>query len=154
MKIIRTKDYAEMSQLACEHVMDAVKNKADINLGSATGSTPEGMYECLIENNKQGKVSFKKVTTFNLDEYIGLEPEHPNSYHYFMEENFFKHIDIQAENTHLPNGIADDFEKECLRYEKLIESRSEEHTSELQSRGHLLCRLLLENKNYHKINIM
>lgn len=122
MKIVRTNNYEEMSQEACKRVINAIQQKKDLVLGLATGSTPEGMYECLIKNNKKGKVSFKDVITFNLDEYIGLESDHPNSYHYFMHENFFKHIDISLENTHLPRGVAKDFEEECERYEQLIES--------------------------------
>lgn len=121
MNIIRTKDYDEMSKQACELVVEKLTVLQDPVLGLATGSTPEGMYECLIEKNKQKEVSFKNVTTFNLDEYIGLDKDDPNSYHYFMQENLFKHVDIQSENTHLPNGTADDLQAECKRYEKLME---------------------------------
>lgn len=120
MKIIRTKDYAEMSKKACDFVVGKLTQLQKPVLGVATGSTPEGMYECLIEQNKQGNVSFKDVTTFNLDEYVGLAKDHPNSYHYYMQENFFKQIDIETENAHLPNGVADDLQAECDRYEKLI----------------------------------
>lgn len=121
MNIIRTKDYDEMSKQACELVVEKLTVLQGPVLGLATGSTPEGMYECLIEKNKQKEVSFKNVTTFNLDEYIGLDKDDPNSYHYFMQENLFKHVDIQSENTHLPNGTADDLQAECKRYEKLME---------------------------------
>lgn len=120
MKIIRTKNYAEMSKEASEYVSKAILKKKDLVLGLATGSTPEGMYEDLIYKTKQGEISFTDVTTFNLDEYIGLAEDHPNSYHYFMQENFFKHIDISKKNTHLPKGTAEDLEKECNRYEALI----------------------------------
>src|SRR5690625_4563084 len=113
MKIIRTKDYDEMSKVACDLVSEKVKQVKNTVLGLATGSTPEGMYACLIEKNKRGDVSFKDVTTFNLDEYLGLAEENPNSYHYYMKENFFKHIDISMDNTHLPKGIVDDLEEEC-----------------------------------------
>src|SRR5690625_2393278 len=99
-----------MSKHACDVVLKKLTEIQNPVLGLATGSTPEGMYACLIEQNKQSNVSFKDVTTFNLDEYIGLRKEHPNSYHYFMQENFLKHIDIHSENTHLPNGVADDFQ--------------------------------------------
>lgn len=122
MKIIRTKDYDEMSKVACDLVSEKVKQVKNAVLGLATGSTPEGMYACLIEKNKRGDVSFKDVTTFNLDEYLGLAEENPNSYHYYMKENFFKHIDISMDNTHLPKGIVDDLEEECRRYDALIES--------------------------------
>lgn len=120
MNIVRAKNYEEMSKKACEFVIDRLQKTENPVLGLATGSTPEGMYKCLIEQNKQNQISFQDVTTFNLDEYIGLTDDHPNSYHYFMQENFFKHIDIQSDQTHLPNGVADDLEAECKRYEQLL----------------------------------
>jgi len=123
MKIIRTKNYAEMSKEASEYVSKAILKKKNLVLGLATGSTPEGMYEDLIHKTKQGEISFKDVTTFNLDEYIDLAEDHPNSYHYFMQENFFKHIDISKRNTHLPKGTAEDLEEECNRYEGLIAAK-------------------------------
>lgn len=122
MKIIRTKDYAEMSGKACELMVEKLSAIKDPVLGLATGSTPEGMYACLIKKNEQKEVSFANVTTFNLDEYIGLNGNHPNSYHYFMNENFFKHIDILSKNTYLPNGVATDLKQECVDYEKLIQN--------------------------------
>jgi|SRR5690625_3312 len=121
MQIIKVKDYDEMSSKACELVVDKVKKTEDPILGLATGSTPEGLYERIIKKYKQGKVSFKNVTTFNLDEYIGLDGDHPNSYRYFMNEKLFKHIDISIDNTFVPNGIASDLEAECKNYEKLIQ---------------------------------
>lgn len=122
MKIIRVKDYDEMSQKACELVSDQILKQKNSVLGLATGSTPEGMYEGLIEKTSKKEISFKDVRTFNLDEYIGLSEEDPNSYHYFMEENFFKRIDISPDHTHLPKGKATDLQAECQRYEDLIES--------------------------------
>ncbi len=89
-------------------------------LGLPTGGSPLPVYQLLIEAYQQGKVSFKHVVTINMDEYIGLPPEHPQSYHYFMQENFFQHVDILPENTHVPNGMADDIDAEALRYEQLI----------------------------------
>lgn len=121
MKIIKTKDYAEMSQKACERIVDRLATLENPVLGLATGSTPEGLYECLIEKNKAKEVSFENVTTFNLDEYIGLDADHPNSYHYFMDDNFFKHIDISPENTYLPNGVATNLKQECADFEQLIQ---------------------------------
>ncbi len=91
-------------------------------LGLPTGGTPLPVYQHLIEAYQQGNVSFRHVTTFNMDEYIGLPPEHPQSYYHFMQENFFKHIDIKPENTHIPNGMAEDAEAEGKRYEELIAS--------------------------------
>lgn len=121
MKIIKTKDYAEMSQKACELIVDRLATLETPVLGLATGSTPEGLYECLIKKNDGKEVSFENVTTFNLDEYIGLAADHPNSYHYFMNENFFKHIDISSKNTHLPNGVATDLKQECADFDQLIQ---------------------------------
>ena len=87
-------------------------------LGLPTGSTPLGMYAELIKLYQAKKVSFENVVTFNMDEYIGLEPTHPQSYHYFMQENFFKHVDLKPENIHLLNGMTRDFAKECSEYER------------------------------------
>lgn len=78
------------------------------------------MYKALIELNKQGKVSFQNVVTFNMDEYVGLPEDHPESYHTFMWKNFFNHIDIKKENVHILNGNATDLEAECANYEKQI----------------------------------
>ena len=91
-------------------------------LGLPTGSTPLGTYQELIRQYQAGKVSFKNVVTFNMDEYIGLPPAHPQSYHYFMEENFFKHIDIQPQNIHLLNGMTRNYVEECQKYEESIKS--------------------------------
>lgn len=87
-------------------------------LGLPTGSTPLGMYAELIKLYQAKKVSFENVVTFNMDEYIGLEPTHPQSYHYFMQENFFKHVNLKPENIHLLNGMTRDFAKECSEYER------------------------------------
>lgn len=120
MKIIKVKDYDAMSEKACEILIQKINELKKPVFGLATGSTPEGLYQRLIEHYKQGNISFKNVITFNLDEYIGLPPEHPQSYHYFMQERLFNHIDIPPENAFLPNGVAPDLEKECERYEQLI----------------------------------
>ncbi|MDN0051365.1 glucosamine-6-phosphate deaminase, partial [Bacteroides gallinaceum] len=91
-------------------------------LGLPTGSSPLGMYKALIELNREGKVSFRNVVTFNMDEYVGLPESHPESYHSFMFNNFFNHIDIPKENIHILNGNASDLEAECGNYEKQIAS--------------------------------
>ncbi len=91
-------------------------------LGCPTGSSPLGMYRRLIELNRQGKVSFRNVVTFNMDEYCGLPEEHPESYHSFMWNNFFSHIDIRPENVNILNGNAPDLEAECERFEEKIKS--------------------------------
>lgn len=89
-------------------------------LGLPTGGTPLAVYQRLIEAYRQGRVSFKYVVTINMDEYLGLGAEHPQSYRYFMQENFFKWVDILPENTHIPDGLAEDVEAEAKRYEQLI----------------------------------
>ncbi len=90
-------------------------------LGLPTGSSPLGTYKALIELNKSGKVSFKNVVTFNMDEYIGIPEDHPESYHSFMWNNFFNHVDIEKNNVNILNGNASDLEEECIRYEEKIE---------------------------------
>jgi len=91
-------------------------------LGLPTGSTPLGAYKEIINSYKAGKVSFENVITFNMDEYVGLPEDHPESYHYFMKSNLFDHIDIKPENINILNGNADDLEKECRDYELKIEN--------------------------------
>ena len=91
-------------------------------LGLPTGSSPLGVYNELISLYKLGKVSFKNVVTFNMDEYVGLAPDHPQSYHYFMWENLFSHVDIRRENVNILNGMAEDIKAECQRYEDKIAS--------------------------------
>src|SRR5690625_3981656 len=121
MKIIKVADYDEMSRKACEMVVDKVKEMGNPVLGLATGSTPEGLYQRIIEKYKQGEVSFANVTTFNLDEYVGLAGDDPNSYRYFMNEKLFKHVDISTDKTYVPNGIAKDLKAECENYEQCIQ---------------------------------
>ena len=96
-------------------------------LGLPTGSTPLGMYAELIKMCQEGKVSFENVVTFNMDEYLGLPPEHPQSYHYFMYENFFNHINIKPENIHILDGMTKDYAKECSNYEKAIKKAGGVH---------------------------
>jgi len=91
-------------------------------LGLPTGSTPLTTYEILIQLYQKGDVSFKNVVTFNMDEYVGLDVDHPQSYHYFMHNHFFKHIDINKKNIHILNGMAENLEKECQAYEEKIKN--------------------------------
>ena len=119
MKLIIKNDYEAMSAWAAQHIADAInkhKEERPFVLGLPTGSSPLGVYKNLIEMNKAGKVSFKNVVTFNMDEYVGLPREHDQSYWYFMHDNFFNHIDIPAENINILNGMAEDLEAECQRY--------------------------------------
>ncbi len=120
MRVIICKDYEAMSQKAAEIFAERIKAKPDIVLGLATGGTPERMYAILAEKNKAGEIDFSNVVTFNLDEYVGLEPTHPQSYRYFMNDKLFNHINIKMENTHVLNGVAEDLQAECENYEKMI----------------------------------
>ena len=125
MKLIIKNDYDQMCAWVAQHIADAINNhKADrpFILGLPTGSSPLGVYKRLIEMNKAGEVSFKNVVTFNMDEYVGLPKEHDQSYWYFMHDNFFNHIEIPAENINILNGMTDDPEAECARYEEKIAS--------------------------------
>ncbi len=125
MRVIIQQDYAQLSKWAAEYVAAKINAanptpKKPFKLGCPTGSSPLGLYRNLIELYKEGKVSFENVVTFNMDEYVGLPEEHPESYHSFMWTNFFSHIDIKKENVHILNGNAEDLEAECAAYEQAI----------------------------------
>ncbi len=122
MRVIICKDYDEMSGKAAEIFAERIKAKPDIVLGLATGSTPEGLYAELVRMNKASEISFKQVRTFNLDEYVGLAPDHDQSYRYFMNEKLFDHVDIDKANTNVPNGKADDLAAECAGYEEKMKA--------------------------------
>jgi glucosamine-6-phosphate deaminase len=120
MRIIVEKDYQAMSKKAALMVASQITLRPNSNLGLATGGTPLGMYDKLIEMYKKDEIDFSEVQSFNLDEYCGLKDDHPNSYHYYMYNNFFNEINIKKENVHIPNGRAEDFEQECRNYERSI----------------------------------
>ena len=120
MKIIRAKDYNDMSRKAANIISAQVILKPDSVLGLATGSSPIGIYEQLIKWYHKGDVDFGDCTTFNLDEYRGLTPDHDQSYHYFMHKNFFDSVNIPDERINLPDGAQLDAERECSRYDKAI----------------------------------
>ena len=122
MRIYKAKDYDEMSRKAAGIVSAQIIMKPDCVLGLATGSTPVGLYKQLIEWYRNGDLDFSGVRTVNLDEYKGISRENDQSYYYFMHQNLFDHVNIPAENTHLPDGMEPDSEKECRRYEELIQS--------------------------------
>ena len=122
MRIYRAKDYEEMSRRAAGIVSAQIIMKPDCVLGLATGSTPVGLYKQLIEWYRNGDLDFSGVRTVNLDEYKGISRENDQSYYYFMHQNLFDHVNIPAGNTHLPDGMEPDSEKECRRYEELIRS--------------------------------
>lgn len=125
MRLIIEPDYDLLSKWAANYVAGRI-NAANptpekpFKLGCPTGSSPLGLYKELIALNKAGKVSFRNVVTFNMDEYVKLPENHPESYHSFMWNNFFSHIDIRKENVHILNGNAENLEKECAEYEKAI----------------------------------
>lgn len=126
MRVIIKENYQTLSEWAANYVAGRINAAAPTPgkpfvLGCPTGSSPLGMYKALIELNKKGKVSFQNVITFNMDEYVGLPEDHPESYHSFMWKNFFSHIDIKKENVHILNGNAGNLEEECANYEKAIE---------------------------------
>ena len=126
MRLIIEQDYDRLSEWAANHVVERInqfKPTADrpFVLGLPTGSSPEGMYAALVKANKEGRVSFRHVLTFNMDEYVGLPESHPESYHSFMARNLFDHIDIPRENVHILNGNAADLEAECASYEQKIQ---------------------------------
>jgi len=125
MRLIIRPDYDDCSQWAANYIAYKINGfrptpQKPFVLGLPTGSTPLGTYRELIKLNQAGKLSFENVVTFNMDEYIGLDARHPQSYHYFMWENFFKHIDIKRENVHILNGMTKNYAKECQKYEDAI----------------------------------
>ena len=120
MEVIIKETYEEMSREAAEMVRKGLKKKPGMVLGLATGSTPLGLYKELARMHKEEALDFSQVVTFNLDEYVGLQPDHPQSYRYFMNENLFNHINIKMENTHVPDGMAKDLEAHCEEYEEMI----------------------------------
>lgn len=122
MKIIRAKDYADMSRKAANIISAQVILKPNSVLGLATGSSPVGTYKQLIDWYNKGDIDFSQVTTVNLDEYVGLAGDHEQSYRYFMNTNLFDHINIDKARTFVPNGMAEDMDTECERYEELIRS--------------------------------
>ena len=122
MRIYQETDYEAMSRRAANLISAEVIRKPDGVLGLATGSTPVGTYRQLAAWNRKGDFSFREVRTVNLDEYKGLAPDHDQSYRHFMQTNFFDHLDILPENTHVPNGLAEDPAAECARYDRLVRS--------------------------------
>jgi len=120
MNIIITKSYEEMSRKAANFIVSQVTLKPDSVLGLATGSTPIKTYEYLREKYQDDVVDFEETVTFNLDEYIGLGKDDPQSYRYFMDQHLFNHINIKEGNIFIPNGLVDEIDMECIRYEEEI----------------------------------
>ena len=122
MRVIVCENYEEMSKEAARVVESQLVIKPDSNLGLATGSTPIGMYQILIEKYKAGELDFSKVTSFNLDEYYPIKKSNNQSYQYFMNEQLFDHINIDKNNTYIPNGETQDAETECKNYDALLKA--------------------------------
>lgn len=122
MELIISPDPADASRRAAAHMAALIRRKPDAVLGLATGSTPLRLYEELIRMHREDGLDFSRVRTFNLDEYLGLGPGHPASYHQFMRANLFDHIGVDPARTHIPSGLVDgsDVPAECARYEELI----------------------------------
>ena len=125
MRVIIEPDYKQLSQWAANYVIEKINAaqptaEKPFVLGLPTGSSPIGMYQALVEAYKSGKVSFKNVITFNLDEYVNLPESHPESYHSFMATNLFTHVDWPNENIHILNGNDENLQAECARYEEMI----------------------------------
>ncbi len=121
MEVVIRPTYEEMSIEAAHEVAKLLNTKPNAVLGLATGSTPLGLYKELVRMHQQEGLDFSQVTTFNLDEYCGLSPDHGQSYHYFMRENLFKHINIPIQNVHIPSGTTRNHEAFCQWYEERIE---------------------------------
>ncbi|NMB02336.1 MAG: glucosamine-6-phosphate deaminase [Firmicutes bacterium] len=121
MNVIVVNNFESMSEEVAKMVHGQITRKPDSVLGLATGSSPLGVYKLLAEYHAKG-TDFSKITTFNLDEYVGLAPDHPQSYRYYMNENLFSKINVNPEKTFIPSGIAEDLEAECQRYEEKIKN--------------------------------
>lgn len=127
MRVIIKENSNDCSTWVARYIAYRIKRakptaKKPFVLGLPTGSTPLGVYQELINLYQNKKVSFEHVVTFNMDEYVGLEPDNPQSYHYFMYHNFFDHIDINPKNIHILNGLTKDYAKECENYERAIQT--------------------------------
>ena len=126
MRVVIQDNYEKMSKWAANYIASKIRNHTEDRpfvLGLPTGSSPIGVYKELVRLNQAGEVSFANVVTFNMDEYVGLDHDHDQSYWYFMHDNFFNHLtDMKAENINILNGMADDLEAECAAYEEKIAS--------------------------------
>ena len=121
MRLIRAKDYADVSRKAANIIAAQIQLKPDCVLGLATGSSPVGTYQELIAKYQQGELDFSQVKTINLDEYVGLTADHDQSYAYFMRTNLFDHVNIDPKNCNIPNGMNPDAAAECARYDAIVD---------------------------------
>ena len=120
MEVIISRTPEEMARAAAREVADVINAKPNAVLGMPTGTTPLGLYQELVKMYRRGELDFSQVTTFNLDEYVGLPITHPQSYHHFMHENFFKHVNIPPQNIHIPSGTTNNYRAFCEWYEQRI----------------------------------
>ncbi len=120
MKIVIAADYRELSQRAAEIIAEQVQTNKNSVIGLPTGSTPEGMYAMLSQMHRQDNLDFSGVITFNLDEYVGLAPDHPQSYHYYMNHHFFKQVNVKSSNINIPTAEKNNPEKVCREYDQKI----------------------------------
>jgi len=120
MEVIVQPDYEQMSKVAAQIVVRILNTKPNAVLGMATGSTPLGLYQELVRLHREGELDFSRVTTFNLDEYVGLSANHPQSYHYFMRAHFFQHVNIPPQNINIPSGTTSNYPAFCEWYEQRI----------------------------------
>ncbi len=120
MEVVIYRTYEEMSQAAAREIAEVLYAKPNAVLGMATGSTPLGVYRELVRMHREEGLDFSQVTTFNLDEYVGLSPRHEQSYHYFMHENFFKHVNIPPQHIYIPSGTTNNYKAFCEWYERRI----------------------------------
>jgi glucosamine-6-phosphate deaminase len=120
LNLVCVNSYDDLSLKAAKLILEQVKGKKKLTLGLATGATPIGIYHYMIEEHKQNKTSFNHVTTFNLDEYIGIHPTDQNSYHYYMDKYLFSQLDIPKNQIHIPNGYGLNLQEECMNYENSI----------------------------------
>src|SRR5688572_18287915 len=119
-RLVVLKDADDVADHATAHIVQRLKVKPGLVLGLPTGETPRGIYARLVKAHHSGEVSFAHAASFNLDEYLGLPPDHPASYHAYMREMLFRHVDIDPARAHLPDGLAHDATAEGLRYEQAI----------------------------------
>ena len=149
MRVIIEPDYEKLSAWAANYVASRIIEanptpEKPFKLGCPTGSSPLGLYKELIRMYKEGKISFQNVITFNMDEYVNLPEEHPESYHSFMWNNFFSHIDIKKENVHILNGNAEDLKAECEAYEEAIKAAMKDYYDKNSKFYEILAKAMLE----------
>src|SRR5215469_4287556 len=121
MLVILKRDSREIEEQAAQLLAGAIRKKPPLTLGLATGSTMVGVYEHLVRLHKTGSLDFSQVVTFNLDEYLGLPASHPQSFRHFMQEHFFRHVNIQPGNIHIPDGsVSGNYDQYCASYEQVI----------------------------------